>query len=260
MTRDLVPSTQRFSDRAGYYAQTRPRYPAELASFFRDQLELVSGKVAADVGSGTGLLTQVLLEVADPVYAVEPNADMRAAAEKYLGHHPAFRSVDATAEETGLPDGAIHLITAGQAFHWFDAVKTRAEFGRILVPGGRVVLVWNERRTEGDAMAQAYTAITEEYRTIRRVETHYALTSGDRRIMVDFFGPGGMEITRFDNHQILDFEGLVGRVLSSSSMPLPGQPRHGEMIDRLRRFFDEFQVGGRVRIEYDTRAYHGRIT
>jgi SAM-dependent methyltransferase len=257
---DSVPTTQRFTDRAGYYAQTRPRYPAQLADFFRSQIALAGGGAVADIGSGTGLLTEVLLEVGDPVFAIEPNADMRKTAEGLLGKHPAFRSVNATAEDTGLGAGAINVVTAGQAFHWFDPVKTRIEFKRILTPRGRVVLVWNERRTAGRPAAEAYAAIVDEFRTAPRSPTHTALTSGNREILRQFFGSEGFEITQFDNHQTLDFDGLVGRVLSSSSMPLPGQGRHEEMMGRLRQFFDEYQVGGSVRIEYDTRLYHGRLS
>jgi SAM-dependent methyltransferase len=248
----MTDPTKRFSDRADYYARWRPGYPPELVDFFRATLGLNDHSTIADVGSGTGLLTEVLLELGGKVYAIEPNAEMRAAAEKRIGRKPGFISINATAEATSLPDASMNLVTAAQAFHWFNGPVARREFARILAPGGCVALVWNERKKAERSFGHAYGELTARFR-IDRPGAH------SLQDMQNFFSPDPMDLATFDNHQTLDFEGLVGRLLSSSSAPLPGQPGHEAMMADLRGIFDEHQSGGMVRIDYDTRVYYGQI-
>src|SRR5215470_11011072 len=140
-------STQRFSSRVDNYVLYRPGYPPEVLETLQRDCGLTSSSVVADVGSGTGLLTKVFLDNGNSVFAVEPNQDMREAGERSLGGYPRFTSVDGTAEATTLASHTVDLVTAGQAAHWFDLAKARAEFARILKPKGWAVLVWNERKT-----------------------------------------------------------------------------------------------------------------
>jgi ubiquinone/menaquinone biosynthesis C-methylase UbiE len=251
--------TQRFSDRADHYAEHRPGYPPQVGAFLQGELGQGGPWAIADVGSGTGILTELLLKIGEPVFAVEPNDAMRAMAEKRLGKHPAFRSISATAEATGLADASVSLVAVGQAFHWFDRAKAKIEFARILKPGGLVALIWNERRDAKAAFGAAYQAMITDFRGDGSAESYRTLVGGDYAAFKEFFAPSGFKIAEFENFQTMDFAGLAGRVLSTSSMPLAGHARHNTLMERLRKIFDEFQSGGTVRIEYDTRVYHGRL-
>ena len=159
MTRNEPPSTEvlrpteRFSDRVADYVRYRPGYPPELLECLQRNCGLRPQWVVADVGSGTGLLAKIFLENGNRVFGIEPNAAMRAAGEEFLRGLDQFTSQEGRAEATGLPARSVDLITAGQAFHWFDRRRARAEFERILKPGGWVALVWNERRTSTPFLA-----------------------------------------------------------------------------------------------------------
>ena len=250
-----IKTAARFDSRVANYAAYRPGYPEEMIAFLRDELGLGSASVVADVGSGTGILAGMLLGQGCRVFAVEPNAAMREAAEAALGGDPNFRSVAGTAEATTLADASLDFVTAAQAFHWFDVERARIEFHRILKPEGRAVVVWNNRRTDSTAFLRDYE------RLLRRFGTDYAQVAaayGDAGSLRKFFAPG-YRAKRFDNFQLFDFDGLKGRLLSASYVPLAGHPSHEPMLAELRRVFDAHRQGGRVRIEYDTDVYYGQL-
>jgi ubiquinone/menaquinone biosynthesis C-methylase UbiE len=140
--------TQRFSGRVENYVRYRPGYPPEVLQLLRQECGLTPDHVIADAGSGTGILTRILLEAGCSVFAIEPNAEMRHAGERLLAAYPRFSSVAGSAEATSLPDHSVDFITAAQAAHWFHRDHARREFLRILKPGGWVVLAWNERCTD----------------------------------------------------------------------------------------------------------------
>src|SRR4051812_50031918 len=112
----LAP-TERFSSRVQNYVQYRPRYPEAVLDLLRSECGLNTGSAVADVGSGTGISTELLLKSGATVYAIEPNREMRQAAEVQLASEENFRSIDATAESIGLPERGIDLIVAGPSFH-----------------------------------------------------------------------------------------------------------------------------------------------
>jgi SAM-dependent methyltransferase len=251
---DLGP-TRRFSGRVADYRRYRPGYPLALLECFRRDLGLEPSHRVADVGSGTGKLSEMLLRHGNVVFGVEPNPEMRRAAEAVLRDFPGFRSVDGSAESTGLPDASVDCIVAAQAFHWFHAERARREFARIGQPGSRTALVWN-RRLESSPFLRAYENL------LLRLSLDYAAVDhrkkSDPRILSDFFG-GGFRRATFPHAQILDWEGLRGRVLSASYVPAPGHPRHDAMFRELRRLFDEHRQDGRVAFEYETEVYWGRL-
>lgn len=251
--------TRRFSDRVADYVRYRPGYPEALLATLRREAGLGPGSVVADIGSGTGISAELLLRSGCVVHAVEPNAEMRSAAEERLGGEPGFHSVEGTAEATTLPGGSVDLVTAAQAFHWFDRERTRAELWRILRPGGRAALFWNMRRTGSTPFLRAYEALLQRFGTDYR-EVHG--TQVDARALESFFG-GPCESYVFPHHQEFDFEGLRGRLLSSSYAPGPGHPDHRPMLAELRRIYlrhcDAGRHGGRVRFEYDAELYLGSM-
>ena len=249
-----IETAARFDDRVENYAAHRPGYPAGVLDFLRDELGLAPASAVADLGSGTGILSEMFLREGSAVFAVEPNGAMRAAAESRLKSYPRFRSVAGTAEATTLDARSVDFVTAAQAFHWFDVEGARREARRILKPEGWAVLVWNNRRTDSTPFLRDYELLLRRFGTdYARVAASYAEPGSLR----SFFG-GEHGARRFDNFQLFDFEGFKGRLLSASYVPLAGHPDFEPMLAELRRVFDAHALGGRVRVEYDTVVYHGR--
>lgn len=250
-----IKTASRFNDRVANYVAYRPSYPAGVIAFLRDELGAGHGATVADVGAGTGFLSELLLKEGCAVVSVEPNDAMSAAAESRLSGHQDFRSVKGTAEATTIDEASVDLVMAAQAFHWFDANKARAEFRRILKPHGRVALIWNMRRMDSTPFLRDYEKLLREFGT-DYAEVNCEQVSETR--IGNFFG-GEFGTRSFDNFQAVDFEGLRGRLLSSSYVPLAGHPHHEPMLAQLRRLFDEYKQDGRVTIEYDTKIYYGRL-
>jgi ubiquinone/menaquinone biosynthesis C-methylase UbiE len=248
--------TQRFTERVANYVAYRPKYPAAVLEFMRAELNLSSSSLIADVGAGTGILTEMFVRNGNTVFAVEPNEAMRAAAENSLGAFPNFKSVNGTAEATTLKERSVDFITAAQAFHWFDASGARREFARILKPGGWVALIWNMRRVDTTAF------LRELERILRAYGTDYAdgVAEFPRPEAVEKIFARGFGTKVFKNEQVFDYEGLRGRMLSSSYVPLAGHPNHVPMFDALRRAFDEYNTNGTVNIEYDTVIYYSQLS
>jgi len=252
-----MKSTERFSNRVDDYARWRPGYPAELTAWLIAECGLQRGDAVADIGCGTGLFTRDLLLQSLLVRGVEPNAPMRHAADQYLGDFgEAFSSHDGTSEATGLPGASVKLVTAAQAFHWFRPAPTRAEFARILAPGGHVALIWNVRR-EDTAFLQGYEAL------LRRHAPEYASSGvpaqANLEVIRPFFAYSGFVERSFPYSQSFDLEGIRGRLLSSSYAPAAGMPGHAPMLADLDRLFEAQQRDGRVAFDYDTRAFVGRL-
>lgn len=247
--------TERFTDRVDDYVRYRPDYPVELGPAIRDAAKLSRDSVVADIGAGTGISSRMLLELGVRVLAVEPNAAMRSAAERDLGGIPGFRSVAGAAEATTLPKASVDLITAGQAFHWFDREGAGREFRRILRPGAPVALFWNRRALEGTPFLAGYEALLLRYGTDYQNVRHDRI-DGEA---FDAMFPGGWTLRTFPNTQELDREGLFGRVFSSSYTPSPGHPQRAKMEAALGELFEREARGGLVRLEYETELYVGRF-
>lgn len=180
---------------------------------------------------------------------------MREAGERLLKRYERFQSINATAEETRLASASVDFVTAGQAFHWFDEEKAKREFKRILKPGGWVALVWNERREDATPFARDYEMLLRNYGTDYEEVGHKRI---DREALRPFFGKDFHSET-FENSQSFDFEGLKGRLLSSSYAPEAGHPQHAPMLLELQRIFDAHQADGQVAFGYDTNIYYGHL-
>lgn len=247
-------ATSRFSDRVENYVRYRPGYPAGALQVLKDECGLEPAHVVADVASGTGIWTRMLLENENRVFGVEPNAAMRQAGERLLAEFPRFTSVAGTAEATNLLDGSVDFVTAAQAAHWFDRERARQEFARILRPRGWLVLLWNERLTDSTPFLRDYEEMLltfgTDYEQVRHERTTDAVN--------EFFDPQPYRERVFPMGQEFDYAGLKGRLLSSSYAPGPGHPKHEAMLAELRRIFDRRAVEECVSFEYYTRVYFGR--
>ncbi len=251
-----VGPKERFSNRVEEYVRYRPGYPQAIVELLRQACGLAPESVVADVGCGTGLLARLFIENGNTVWGVEPNAAMRQAGERLLQGQARFRSVAGSAEETTLPAASADFIVAGQSFHWFDAQAARGEFARVLRPGGWVAVIWNERQTNASPFLRSYETLLRDFGTdYAEVAANYPRT----RQMEEFFGPGAFQQRVFHNEQILDWEGLRGRLLSSSYSPPRGDSRHEPMLAELENIFLVHAENGRVRVAYDTRVYYGRL-
>lgn len=262
-TTGSVPKpTERFSGRAAAYLRGRPRYPQNLIPFLSEKLGLTPAHVIADVGSGTGFLTEPFLNNGNVVYAIEPNAAMRGAAESWLGKYPNFHSVDATAEGTILADGSVDFITAGQAFHWFEPTATRREFVRILRQssssvGGMVILVWNERRRD-DPFAIEYQELVDRH-SLDEPAARARVDAVEPASIEAFFAPSPCDLATLPNHQDLDSQGLIDRLLSISHMPGPDHPLQDRLLEAAMDLFRKHAQNDRVRMNYNTNIFYGRL-
>jgi ubiquinone/menaquinone biosynthesis C-methylase UbiE len=243
---------QRFSNRVQDYVRYRPGYPHAILDLLRERCSLAPESVVADIGSGTGLLTQLFLENGSLVYGVEPNAAMRQAGEEFLKQYPRFRSVAGSAEATTLPDASVGYVLVGQAFHWFDPVAARTEFDRVLKPRGWVVVIWNQRRDDSPFLREYETFLRAFGTDYEKVQAKYP----EDRTMSSFIGHNGAKKS-FPNEQVFDLAGLRGRLLSSSYSPPKGHPQHEPMLAALEKLFQTHAQDGRVRFEYLTHVYYG---
>jgi ubiquinone/menaquinone biosynthesis C-methylase UbiE len=249
-----IATTNRFADRVDNYVKYRPHYPQEVYDFLLAEHVIVEGLEIADVGSGTGISAEPLLKMNFKVNGIEPNKEMREAAEKLLQHYPNFKSINATAENTTLPDASVYTIIAGQAFHWFDREKTKKEFKRILKQNGQLALMWNDRRTDTTDFLKVYEDFLQMFGTDYKEINHK--NTQDKKIFEEFF-EGSFKEKSFYNYQDVDFAGLKGRVLSSSYMPNEEHKDFEFMINCLKKIFQRYQEKGLVRLDYDTKIYYG---
>lgn len=247
-------ATRRFSDRVRDYVRYRPGYPPAVLEVLRAETGLQPRHAVADAGSGTGISAKLFLDAGCTVHAVEPNAEMRAAAEAWLGGDPRFHSVDGTAEATGLGDASVDFVVAAQAFHWFHADAAGREWRRILRPGGWRVLLWNARRTDTTPFLREYEALLHAHGTDYAAVNHENVPP-ERIAAVLGEGFGRRDVL---NAQVFGLEGLKGRLMSSSYAPNAGHPGHAPMMEAVERLFRDHAVDGRVRIDYDTQVYWGR--
>jgi len=250
-----LDSKERFGNRVDNYVKFRPSYPMEAIDCIAAQTHVNERSVIADIGSGTGKFTRLLLERGLNILAIEPNDNMREAAEKELSDFSGFRSVSANAEKTTLDDNSVDLITVAQAFHWFDRDVCKTEFKRILKPDGHVCLIWNRRETTPGFMSE-YSDI------IKRLYDDYAAGSAQEHITPavfnDFFD-GHYKIHNFFWHEPHDFDGLWGRSLSNSHAPVAGYRNYEPLRAALRDLFDKYNENGVVQFAYKTEVVIGQF-
>ena len=245
--------TNRFSGKGEIYAKARPKYAAGLFDYLKNAMGVPAGSVFADVGSGTGIFAEQLLDCGYKVFAVEPNADMRKKAEEKLSANRNFVSVVGSDGNMNLPDKSVDYVTAAQAFHWFDAEAFRRECRRVLKPGGKVILVYNARDMKADgikALANLHSRYNPEFHGFSNGMSHEKC--------MNFF-TGTCDVFRADNTQVYDRQGYVNFALSSSYSLKAGDTRYAEYLKDIGKIFDTFSVDGFIAVPTETVAYIGTV-
>ena len=239
------------------YAQHRPKYSMEFINYLYSDVYFSDNSIIADIGSGTGILTKQLLEKGSFVYAVEPNAEMRAIAEADLSGYDSFASINASAENTLLRDNSVDFVTAAQAFHWFDRLRFRAECNRILRTSGKIILVWNSRDEDSEL-------IQENEMVIRKYCPKFTgFAGGIRSEESDFnfsdFFEGKYDIRVFRNDLTLNEEGFIGRNLASSFALRADDSNYLVFITELKSLFNRYSNDGLLVMPNLTCCYVGSV-
>ena len=248
-------NTRRFSDRVADYVKYRPSYPVEIIEHLRQNFHLDNSDIIVDVGSGTGISAEIFLKEGFTVIAVEPNKEMREEGERTLRGYSGYSSVAGTAEATTLPDHTADFIIAAQAFHWFDKRTSRDSFKKLLRKDGIVVLIWNERLTNSPFEKEYDQLIIKHAIDYTRVN-HRNI---ERKDIDAFYAPEKCQLHTFGNFQSFDYNGLKGRLLSSSYMPLNSESGFNEMLQDLSDLFDKYKENNMVTIHYSTLVYAGKL-
>lgn len=256
----MTDTLKRFSNRVENYVKYRPGYPAEMFAYLIKQKVLKSDSVIADIGSGTGISAKLFLDNGNMVYGVEPNNEMRKAAEKLYSRQKNFKSIVGTAEATTLKSKSIDIIIAAQAFHWFKPEEFKKEIIRVLKPGGVVLLIWNERLTDETEFLIEYENLLHNFSVDYKDVNHKNITNKEiRNYVLSVVDNKSFNEAFFRNHQEFGFDGLKGRLLSSSYVPTEEQPNYNDMLVELKRIFDTFSKDSIVRFEYTTNIFYGQL-
>jgi len=246
----------KFSGKANAYAQYRPTYPEEYLEYLASECGLYSGIDAADIGSGTGILTWQLLARGARVFAVEPNCDMRRMAEAALSGYSGFVSVNATAEHTGLADQSIDLVTVAQAFHWLEPEQFQLECRRILRSDARAALVWNSR----DETSPLVNELGEVCRKFCPAYTGFSGgTQKTPEIFQRFFRDSAYEYKVFRHDLSYDKESFIGRIMSASYSLKETDPKYETFVDTIIMLFNKYSYEDKIIIPNLTRSYVGLV-
>ena len=243
----------RFSDHSSDYQKYRPGYPDAIITYLEQNIGLNLKKNIADIGSGTGIFTELFLRKGYPVTAVEPNNEMRLQAEEHLGYFRHFKSIGTRAEATLTPSSTIDLITVAQAFHWFDTRQVRAEFLRIAKPEAHVLLVWNILQNKTPFL-KAYQQFKEGFSVSKPYRD-----KADKEQVEHFFNGAEIIVQEIYHSRLLDFSELLDYFRSSSYAPLPGDHEYTSAESNLRSIFERFEKNGKVKLEYDAKMFLGKI-
>lgn len=243
-----------FASKVADYIASRPGYPDALFDVLGQKSALRHGATVADIGAGTGLLTQGLLTRGYRTIAVEPNPAMRAACDFHCGTFAGYRSMEGCAESIPLDAGSVDLVTAAQAFHWFEVERARAECLRVLAPHGRVALIWNDR-VSSDPLHVELDRVFAEFGGAKRSAL---VTHEDRSDVPRFFGGAPVEALSWPHEHRIGEEGLACLAFSRSYMPDRATPDGQAAAVQLRRVFDRFQADAAVTVRYRTILIFGR--
>jgi ubiquinone/menaquinone biosynthesis C-methylase UbiE len=251
-----MSNTERFTGRVEAYERYRQRYAGEqIVALLEQWCGLQPTWQIADIGAGTGMLTEVFLANGNPVVAVEPNAQMLAACSQLAVEWPQLTILNATAEATTIADTSIDMVTAGRAFHWFDVPRAIAEFRRILKPGGWLCLVALGRSRDDSAQSIAFEDLLTTHGTdYKYVREGYRVHENLQQIY-----SGEVHQAQIGGEQRLDWESYFGQAMSFSIVPRPDDPSSANFNRYLRAHFERFAVDGYITVPTTCWISAGRL-
>ncbi|MCL2079066.1 MAG: class I SAM-dependent methyltransferase [Oscillospiraceae bacterium] len=255
----MVKSEEKFTGIANLYKNFRPSYPKELIDYLYSQVGFLDSSIIADVGSGTGMFSHLLIERGSSVYCVEPNDDMRKTAESDLvgAGLKNFYSINASAENLKLQEKSIDFVTVAQAFHWFDRILFKSECRRVLRNNGAAVLAWNFWDYSAKIIKEQYI-IREKY----CVGTQGLMTRDMQKSDVrNFFLDEIYEKRRVKNDLFLNRESFIGLYLTGSHSPREKKnpEKYYGLIKELNMHFDQHNIGGTIHLPQFTECYIGMV-
>ena len=243
--------TERFKGLVETYRKYRPSYPTQIFDILNHRYGFDDKHITADIGSGTGIFTKLLVDNTNVVYAIEPNEEMRLAAEFEFSNANHFISIDGSAEQTKLDDKSVDYIFSAQAFHWFNYEKTIPEFYRIINADGKIVLIWNERSSSKGFMF-GYENLLSKFCPDYNNVNHKNI---DDKTIKSLFENKNIDCFNLDNSQELTFDQISGRVRSTSYCPKEDNPVFTELFTFLENMFTIYSEKGLVTFEYNTKVY-----
>jgi SAM-dependent methyltransferase len=251
-----MANSEMFTGKASIYKKYRPDYPGEYIDYLAEYNSLGPQSVIADIGSGTGVLSRQLLDRGFQVFCVEPNDDMRSSAETELESYPGFTSINGTAENTGLAGKSADLITAAQAFHWFDKDMFKAECKRVLKEGANAALVWNSRDASSP-FVKDNAVIMKRFCSLFNGFSGGIDDTPER--FKTFFENGSYDHRVFRNDLQYDLDGFIGRTLSASYALNESSPGFKGFIAALTELFERYSKSGKVIMHNITQSYIGKV-
>lgn len=205
------------------YQSARPNYPADAVSYMVESLGIEPDCHVVDLGAGTGIFTEQLLAFGPRVTAVEPASGMREVLTRRLA---GVTVLDGSDVHIPVESRSVDCVVVAQAFHWFDAPLALEEIHRVLVEGGRLGLVWNERDESVPWVAELSRAMLWDVRQPYEVGRDFT--------EVVAAGPFiNVEHRTFVHCQVLDHERLRQRVLSTSYIAVMEKTEQSALMDRV---------------------------
>lgn len=234
-------NTERFTGRAAVYDRYRQRYPSDtILQHLQSWCGLHPDWLIADIGAGTGMLSEVFLSNSNPVIAVEPNDEMRASCEHLQHTSPRLTIRNATAEATGLPDASVDIVAAGRAIHWFDIPRALTEFRRILQPDGWMVIVSLGRDKEETPQSRDFEQLLTDHGTdFKYIRAGYRIHENLHELFA-----ADHHHSETDGQQQLDWETFLGQTNSLSVVPQAPDPRAETFHRHLRDYFNTYSSNG----------------
>jgi SAM-dependent methyltransferase len=254
-----MSATSLFQGKATEYARYRVDYPGSVISAALQSVGIVRDDVIADLGSGTGMLSRWFLERGNRVFGVEPDDGMRQVAEKSLLRFGAsFISVDGTAERTSLGDASVTVVTAGNAFHYFNSRATRTEAERILQRGGRVLIMGHDVASQPNDFMKAYFGFIAGV-AVPEARVFHEQDRSLRATEIFFAGIPVHEEDMGDHTFNLTWDGLRGRFLSTAAAPAEDDPKRSAVITQLADVFRRFEKDGTIPFQLRWRYTWGQL-
>lgn len=253
----MKQGAERFSSKTDDYAKGRPDFPKEIIDFLYEHKVIDEKSIIADIGSGTGRFTKLLLERDHHVYGVEPNDEMRSKAEELLSKFNNFTSISGNAESTTLPNNSLDLITVAQAFHWFDKEKCLVEFKRILKDNGKVFIIWDDLINDYNDFSKEFRNLSNRFRKVAP-ETNGKRVSRDETI-AELFKDKKHISNYFDHELYQNFERVKAGALSASFAPKADEDNYEEFISELERVFNKYAENGEVCTGFRVTCCLGKI-